>query len=278
MSKFTARNFELPLGKKTYIMGILNITPDSFSDGGRYFDLDLAIKHIDEMINDGVDIIDIGAMSTRPNSKRIDEDEEISRLVPVFEYLREKSYFEKYPISVDTFNVKTARVSLEYGAAIINDVSGEINNDMLNLIREYNAGYIFMHARGLAENIPDYPLGVVADVDKFFEQAISAADNVGLKRTQICLDPGLGFGKNTAENMQVLNAGKQLKREDIAYLVALSRKRFIGDISKIAEPEKRDEYSIVASLMGGGDMIRVHDVKNAVRIAKIFDDLRYYNG
>jgi dihydropteroate synthase len=121
-------------------------------------------------------------------------------------------------------------------------------------------------------------LGVVADVDKFFEQAISAADNVGLKRTQICLDPGLGFGKNTAENMQVLNAGKQLKREDIAYLVALSRKRFIGDISKIAEPEKRDEYSIVASLMGGGDMIRVHDVKNAVRMAKIFDDLRYYNG
>lgn len=260
----------LPLGGKTYVMGILNVTPDSFSDGGLYFSAEAAFAHALGMIGDGADIIDIGAMSTRPGSEPVTPSEEIKRLGPVMRLFAEEGLTSRTMISADTVYPETAECMLSNGARIVNDVSGRYNPEIASLVKKYGAGYILTHAPVPAGAEKEYPYGVAADVNAFFVLCLRNAHRDGLGRSQICLDPGFGFGKNAEQNAELFRSLNLLKRENYALLAALSKKRFLG--------EDRDEATLVADVMADCDIVRVHDVKNTVRTLKIADRLRNRNG
>ncbi|MBR1811142.1 MAG: dihydropteroate synthase [Clostridia bacterium] len=268
---FRGKNFSFPLGKKTYVMGILNVTPDSFSDGGKFFSYENALSHAQQMEAAGADIIDVGAWSTRPGSVRITVEEEIERLSCLPALCDRLSV----PVSVDTFNVKTAAYALDCGAAIINDVSGKYNPAMAELVRANGCGYIVMHAP-LAEAGTDmvYPNGVCADIDAFFTQMLEQLTAAGIDAAQICLDPGFGFSKNTQDNLDILQHLDTLKRDGVCLLSAPSRKRFLGDVAGIKEADKRDVATAAAgviSIQKGADMIRVHDVAGCMQAVRTAD-------
>ncbi len=269
-SSFCGNDFSFPLGKKTYIMGILNVTPDSFSDGGKYFSPQKALSRAVEIEKEGADIIDIGAMSTRPGSERISVKEEIERLSCLPEIVSSIGI----PVSVDTFNCETAVFALEHGASVINDVSGVFNREMAEVVKQYNCGYIVMHAPNQrAEINADYPHGVVKSVESFFDFMMSKLTDFGIADDRICLDPGFGFSKNTADNIDLLRNLSSLKR-DVCLLTALSRKRFIGDVTEVAESDMRIFGSSAAGVIAveqGTDMLRVHDVRAAVESSRIAD-------
>lgn len=252
-------------------MGVLNITPDSFSDGGLYRDPAAAVAHAIQMERDGADLIDVGAMSTRPFGEPIEEAEEIERLSCLGEIIRTLSC----PVSVDTVNLSTARYALEQGAAVINDVSGVFRPDMARLVREFGCGYIVMHRGGpRTEQDADYPNGVTADVGAFFDRMLSRLVREGISAESVCLDPGYGFSKNTADNLTLLRQAERLKRNGVCLLTALSRKRFVGAASGVEAPEERDAASAaagVAAIQKGSDMLRVHNVKMAVACARMAD-------
>lgn len=258
--RFSGQSFSFPLGEKTYIMGIVNITPDSFSDGGRYFAGEDALRHACELERQGADLVDVGAMSTRPNSERISVQEEIERLSCLGEICRHLSV----PVSVDTFNPETAQFALRQGAAIINDVSGCFQPDMAAVVREAGCGYVVMHWRSeRAEKEVEYPGGVIRDVRAYFDDMMETLTNAGLTPEQICLDPGFGFAKNTRQNLELLRALSQLQTQGVCLLSALSRKRFVGEVSGVAEADRRDvgtAAGCVISVQQGADMVRVHNV------------------
>ena len=248
--------------KKTNVMGILNVTPDSFSDGGKFLDCENALTHTLEILGDGADIIDIGACSTRPGSVPVDEKTEIRRLIPVLDAIKREKLFSRALFSVDTFNANTAEMALDYGVKIINDVSGKVSPNMLYLAKKYTAGIIFTHN---PENT-DYKYGIAADVNLFFSDAVRKSKIAGLNFSQICLDPGFGFGKNREQNIELLNALPLLKRNNVFTLCGVSRKRFL---------DKSDEKTHIADILADCNIIRVHDVKNAVETIKIADELSY---
>lgn len=255
-------------------MGILNITPDSFMDKGSCFSIPAAVKHALEMQAEGADIIDIGAMSTRPGSGYISPDEEIGRLAPVMEQLMEKL---EVPVSVDTVYAQTAVYALDHGAAIINDVSGVFDEPMAKVIKEYEAGWIVTHTGGLtAGAATEYENGVTECVKAFFDEMLEKTAEYGISRPQICLDPGFGFAKNTAQNLELLSNLNKLKKEDIALLCGVSAKRFIGDITGHAEPSKRLYGTLganIAAVYAGADIVRVHNVREHVEALKVIDRL-----
>lgn len=261
------------------IMGILNITPDSFSDGGLYFDSAAASAHADKMINDGADIIDIGAMSTRPGSEKITSEREIDRLERVLYGIREKS---DIPISIDTVYPETADFALENGADIINDVTGVFNGEMASVVKKHGAGWIVMHNKSSdAGDKVDYKNGIINDISEFFDMMISKCVKFGIPEENLCLDSGFGFGKNTAENIDILKNTDKLSDRNIMYLTALSRKRFIGDITGETDASKRDVGTLAADLLaclGGSDILRVHDVKSTRDAVEIFEAWRKFNG
>lgn len=268
---FKAGKHEFPLGKRTYVMGILNYTPDSFSDGGKYFTPEKALERALEMQEQGADIIDIGANSTRPDAVILTAEEEKERLVPVIEAVCGKV---KTAVSVDTFYPVCAEAALKAGADIINDVSGVFNPDMAKLAVKYGAGYIVMHNPCGAADTAEYENGVVADVRKFFVDAITLAVQSGLPKNQLCLDPGLGFGKSCEDNLELIANTQWLKFKDIALLVAGSRKRFIGTVSGEENSALRDAGTVAAhtaAIAGGADIIRVHDVFSGVQGARVAD-------
>ena len=261
------------------IMGILNITPDSFSDGGLYFDSAAASAHADKMIDDGADIIDIGAMSTRPGSEKITFEREIDRLERVLYGIREKS---DIPISIDTVYPETADFALENGADMINDVTGVFNGEMASVAKKHGAGWIVMHNKSSdAGDKVDYKNGIINDISDFFDMMISKCVKFGIPEENLCLDPGFGFGKNTAENIDILKNTDKLSDRNIMYLTALSRKRFIGDITGETDASKRDAGTLAADLLaclGGSDILRVHDVKSTHDAVEIFEAWRKCNG
>lgn len=261
------------------IMGILNVTPDSFSDGGLYFDSAAASAHALSMISDGADIIDIGAMSTRPGSEKLPPESEIDRLERVLYSIREQS---SVIISIDTYYPETADFALENGADIINDVSGKFNPEMASVVRKHGAGWILMHNRAsdAGEEIT-YPGGVVSDISSWFADVLRQSERAGLSRDNICLDPGYGFGKNTQENMEILKNTQSLVPDDVMFLTALSRKRFIGEITGEREAFRRDSGTLAADMLAclaGSDILRVHDVKSTHDMVRIFEAWRNYNG
>ena len=274
MKEFVCRNRNICIDGKGLIMGIVNVTPDSFFDGGEFLDSVSATDHIKNMIADGADIIDIGAMSTRPGSKPVSVDEEINRLTPV---LTEAVKIKNIIISVDTVNYETAEFALKNGAHIINDVSGIFSNEMASVVKKYNAGWVMTHTSGVPSgSIVEYPDGVVVAVNDFFEAFIRKVESFGILKNHICIDPGFGFAKTTADNIELLKNLEKVVRTDVAFLTALSRKRFIGEVTGTADPEDRLAGTLTAdiiALMKGTDIVRVHDVNETRQTIAIYNSI-----
>lgn len=268
---FRAGKHEFPLGKKTYVMGILNYTPDSFSDGGMYFSPEAAFEHALQMSGQGADIIDIGANSTRPDAEILTAGQEKERLLTVLPKICGRV---DAAISVDTFYPVCAEAALKAGVDIINDVSGVFNPEMAKLAVKYGAGYIVMHNPCGSAAAAEYESGVVAEVRKFFVDSIELAARCGLPKERLCLDIGLGFGKTYEDNLELIANMQWLKFKGIALLAAGSRKRFIGKASGQSDSALRDSGTVAAhtaAIAGGADIIRVHDVFSGVQGARVAD-------
>ncbi|MBR3974351.1 MAG: dihydropteroate synthase [Clostridia bacterium] len=263
MREFIMRDKKLVLGNKTYIMGIVNITPDSFSDGNQFFSVESALTQCEKLIADGADIIDIGACSTRPDSTPVSEEEEWERLKGILPELRKMT---DAPISVDTFRESIAEECLEMGADIINDVSGVYSSSMAQLIKKYNAGWILMHGgvkTGKTESIVDFENGVVQSVQDFFDAVLLNAKNDGLNESNICLDIGFGFSKTNEQNIELFKNLDTLDTGLSALLSGLSRKRFIGALSEDTDVSDRLGGTLASNVLSvekGVDIVRVHEV------------------
>lgn len=272
---FHCGNFKIQLNKRTLIIGILNVTPDSFSDGGRYFDLNKAYKRALEIELEGADIIDIGGESTRPGSLKVSLDEELNRVVPLVTRLSKRL---KIPISVDTTKFEVARETLKAGASIINDISGlRYDSKIAGLCAEYNAGLILMHMKGSPDVMQKFPRykDIVNEVRVYLKEAALLAKEAGVKAENIVIDPGIGFGKNLSHNISLIKNLKVLKKLGFPILVGLSRKYFLGIITGLDVGDRLIPTIAANSIaiMNGADIIRVHDVKENILSAKIVDAL-----
>jgi len=249
---------------KTLLMGVLNVTPDSFSDGGRFFDRDRAVERAIEMAVEGADIIDVGGESTRPGSREVPVEEEIRRVVPVIEKLAGSI---KFKISVDTRKSMVAEAALKAGASIINDVSGlRHDKDMARIAAKYGAGMILMHMRGTPENMQDFPeySDLIGEIKNSLKFSADEAFKAGVKKDSIAVDPGIGFGKTVEQNLEILNRLEEFKGLGLSLCIGVSRKSFIGKLLDKPVAEDRLAGTIatcVAAVMKGARIIRVHDVK-----------------
>lgn len=271
----------LDVGKRTIVMGILNVTPDSFSDGGEYFSRNKAVEHALEMVEEGADLIDIGGESTRPGAKKISLEEERKRVIPV---LKEVIDSVDVPISVDTYKSEIAKEVLDLGAFMINDVTAfRGDNDLLNVIIEHDVPVCIMHMKGTPRNMqvnPHYD-DIMGEIRTFLEERIKLFVSKGGKRENIIVDPGIGFGKRTGDgiedNCEILRNLSVLKDLDCPILVGASRKKFIGNICNGKETlsaKQRLEGSLAANCIAvanGADIVRVHDVKETRRCIDVVD-------
>lgn len=264
----------LRLGEKTLIMGVLNITPDSFSDGGKFFRRNSAVAHALEMEHDGADIIDIGAESTRPGAKPLAAKEELMRVLPVLEKLRGNL---KIPISVDTQKAEVAGAAISAGAEIVNDISALRSDPRIaEVISNHKVGVILMHMRGRPRTMQKGPFArdVVPDVMDGFREALRRARKAGIARSQVLLDPGIGFGKNYKQNFELLARLRELTQLGYPIVVGSSRKAFIGDALGGVIANERiwgTAATVAASILNGAHIVRVHDVKEMAQVARIAD-------
>jgi dihydropteroate synthase len=266
----------------TLVMGILNLTPDSFADGGRYFTPELAINRSEEMISEGVDIIDIGAESTKPGSDRISEDEELNRLLPVLTELSKKDLSKlDVTISVDTTRSKVAQAAINLGARYINDVSGgAADSEMYRVIADNpHMQYIMMHWRAHSKNMDQFTeyKDLVRDVKEELEMRIEAAIRVGVQPEQIIIDPGIGFSKLPEQNWQILRSIDRFMILGYPVLVGASRKRFLGELTGESQPDNREAASLaITSAMArqGVWAVRTHSVKPHKDVIAVVNALR----
>ena len=252
-------------------MGILNLTPDSFSDGGRFTTIDSAVSAAKEMLDDGADIIDIGGESTRPGAAAVSENDELQRVMPVVEAIAAGT---SAVISVDTSKAAVARATLERGAHIINDVSAMTSDPkMAAIIAEFNAGIVLMHMQGTPRTMQNNPTyhNVVTEVSEYLAQRINAAEADGIDRRNIAIDPGIGFGKTTEHNLLLLAQLSELKKHQLPLLVGLSRKRFIGTLNGTPVEDRLagSLAGLTCAIVNGAHIMRVHDVAMSHRAAKI---------
>ena len=270
---FEGKNFSFELGKKTYIMGILNVTKDSFADGGKYNTPEKAKEHVAEMLLQGADVIDIGAHSTRPDSQLISPQEELEIIKQYLPFLSNEF---NCVFSVDTFYPEVAEYALNNGASIINDVSGTFNEEMAKIVKKYDCGWIIMHTGGgNANTVPEYKTSVTDDVVSFFDDVLEKCDMHNISHKSIMLDIGIGFGKTYEQNIEVIKNIAKIKRNNVALLTALSLKRVVGTATD-AEKDDRLFGTISANslaIANGTDFIRVHNVKENVLGAKMADAL-----
>ena len=270
---FKGNGFSFEINKRTYIMGILNVTPDSFFDGGQWNSPEKAVEHALKMQEDGADIIDIGAQSTRPGSTLLSEDEELEIIK---KYIPAVTSAVNVPVSVDTFYPKVAEYCLENGAKIINDVSSKMDREMALVVKKHNAGWIVMHTgNASASQEADYSKcgGVVNDVLAFFDKAEEIVAEYSISRENICFDMGFGFGKSHFDNLELLRNIDKLKTPERALLTALSCKRLVKNETG-ADGYDRVFGTLAAdtlAIAGGTDFIRVHHVKEACLAAKMTD-------
>lgn len=264
---------DIVLGDRTLLMGVLNVTPDSFSDGGKYSDPDRAFARAVELEEEGADILDIGAESTRPGSQRIPEAEELRRLVPLLKRLRGRLAI---PISVDTYKSGVAEKALEHGAEIINDPSGILLDLHLpRVVTKYDAGLIINHMRGTPETwtklppIKDLMRSIAIDLDA----ALHRARQVGVQKHQIVIDPGLGFGKRREQNSEILANLGGLRVFDLPILVGPSRKSFLKKEQEVLT-EFATAGAVAASILNGASIVRVHDVKAMKSVVEVVDAIR----
>jgi dihydropteroate synthase len=266
------RERALQLGERTLIMGVLNVTPDSFSDGGKYQDPDRAFARAVELEEQGADLIDVGAESTRPGSARISEAEELRRLVPVLKRLRNKL---AVPISVDTYKASVAEKALELGAEVINDPSAlTFDADLARKVASANAGLILNHMRGTPETWAKLPplKGVMRTIAAELDASVHRAVRAGLDRRQLVIDPGLGFGKRKEQNAEILAQLGELARLELPMLVGASRKHFLTRESDV-ETEFATAAAVAASVLNGAHIVRVHDVKTMKLVVDVADEI-----
>ena len=274
------RSGTFTLGKRTLVMGVLNVTPDSFSDGGKFFDAKRAVQHALAMQSDGADIVDVGAESTRPGSEEISVAEELSRLLPVLGRLRGKL---KIPISVDTQKATVAEMALGGGAEIINDISGlRCDPELARVATRHGAALILMHMRGTPRTMQKGPFArdVMRDVIAGLKQSIATAKKYGVPSSQMVIDPGIGFGKNYAQNYELLAKLPELAKLGYPLMIGTSRKGFLGaTLAKNGKPAPVEERiwataaTVAASILNGAHVVRVHDVAEMKQIALVTDAL-----
>jgi len=269
---------ELKLGERTLIMGVLNVTPDSFSDGGKFMDPDRAFARAVELEEQGADIIDVGAESTKPGSTPISAAEENRRLIPVLKRLRGKL---TVPLSVDTYKAEVAALAIEHGAEIINDPSGlTFDPQLAKTVVEHDAALVLNHMRGRPETWAKLPplRDMMGTIVRELEATVNRARHAGVDRSRIVIDPGIGFGKRKEQNSEILAKLGELARLDLPVLVGPSRKSFLA---KQTEEETRfaTAAAVTASILAGAHVVRVHDVAEMRLVAQVADEvLRYAAG
>jgi dihydropteroate synthase len=270
----------LVLGERTLVMGVLNVTPDSFSDGGKFLELGSAIEQAYAIERAGADLLDIGGESTRPGSAETPASEELDRILPVLEALRERL---KIPISVDTRRASVAELALRAGAELLNDVSGLKSDPRIaEVAARYGVPLILMHMRGEPRTMQVGPFArdVIKDVLQGLRRSVAIARKAGMAKSQVILDPGIGFGKNFAQNYELLNKLPQLAKLGHPLLVGTSRKGFLGaTLARDASPAPPEERiwgtaaTVTASILNGAHIVRVHDVAEMFQVARVADCL-----
>jgi dihydropteroate synthase len=267
-------NYQFFWGTKTYIMGILNVTPDSFSDGGEFNQINSALIQAKKTIQNGVDIIDIGGQSTRPGAVQISLEEELNRVIPIIKTIRQH---QDIPISIDTTRAEIAEKAIAAGADLINDISGATyDSEMLATAAKLEVPIILMHIKGTPQtmqNLTDYQ-DLIAEIRDFFQQQIRKAIAYKIKPANIIIDPGIGFAKNVAQNIQLIQQLSQLKTCNQPLLIGVSRKSFIGQIIGQDNPKNRvwgTAAACCSAIANGADLIRVHDVAEMFDVARVAD-------
>ena len=268
---------DLQLGERTLIMGVLNVTPDSFSDGGKHMDPDRAFARAVEIEEQGADIIDIGAESTRPGSERISAAEENRRLIPVLKRLRGKL---SVPLSVDTYKAEVAELAIAHGAEIINDPSGlTFDPQLAKIVVQHDAGLVLNHMRGRPETWAKLPplRDLIGTIVRELEATVSRARHAGVDRSHIVIDPGIGFGKRKEQNSEILAQLGQLARLEMPLLVGPSRKSFLAQ-----QDEEQTRFAtaaaVTACILAGAHIVRVHDVVEMRVVARVADEVLRYRG
>jgi len=271
--KLRLRDKELELGKRTLVMGVLNVTPDSFSDGGLYLDPKRAEERAWEMVEEGADIIDIGGESTRPGAEPLPLEEELRRVMPVLEALGPSF---PVPISIDTYKAKVAEEALKAGASIVNDISGlGFDQDMAEVVAHYGAALVIMHIKGTPKDMQLNPTygDVLGEIKAYLRERIEKAEKAGVRSDAIIVDPGIGFGKRLEHNLEIFRRMKELEELGKPILVGPSRKRFIGEILGV-ETSQRLYGTLAAvafSILQGVHIVRVHDVKPCRQLVDVID-------
>lgn len=283
MNTSSINNITLNSGSKTIylnkpiVMGILNLTPDSFYDGGKFDSEKSILMQVEKMLNEGADIIDIGAVSTRPGSMKISQKEEFKRLSSVIKTI--KKHFSSVNISIDTFHSGIAEKMIKEGADIINDISGgTFDTKMFDIIAKYNTPYILMHIKGTPENMQNNPQynNVVNEINDFFKLQLSIVKRIKGNTQNIILDPGFGFGKTLEHNYRILNNLNEFKNHGLPVLAGLSRKSMINKVLNTKPSDALNGTCVLntIALLNGANILRVHDVKEAVEAVKLVSMLK----
>jgi dihydropteroate synthase len=275
--KLTWRNYCLDFSRKTYIMGVLNVTHDSFSDGSLYFDISAAIERAHMMAEEGADIIDIGGESTRPGSERIAAEEELRRTIPVIDALAREV---KIPVSIDTYKSEVARRALDAGASMVNDISGlRFDPEMPEVVSQYDVPVVIMHIKGTPRDMQQNPQyeALIPEIMDYLRVGITVAKRAGIPDDKIVIDPGIGFGKTFEDNLKIIHHLHEFTFLKKPILIGPSRKAFIGKILGDVPVTDRLEGTAAAvsiSIMNGANIIRVHDVKEMVKVSKVADAIK----
>jgi dihydropteroate synthase len=279
----------LEIGKKTLVAGILNVTPDSFHDGGRYNDLESALTRARIMIEDGADIIDIGGESTRPGSSHISADEEMLRVIPVIKELSKETHIQ---ISIDTYKAEVAEEAIKAGAQIINDISGlQADDEMARVAAENNTPIIIMHIKGHPHDFPKDPVydNLIPEIISFFERRIEYAVKSGIAHNNIIIDPGIGFGKRPEHNIAILRQLNDFKCLNLPIMIGTSRKSFISKVLELSDEQYLPEsdsrlvrqgesasgmtgtlVTLIIAVINGANIVRVHDVRETIQAIKMY--------
>jgi len=271
-------NFEFDFLKKTYIMGILNVTPDSFYDGGRFFNPQKAVEHALRMVDEGADIIDVGGESTRPGAQPVSIDEELKRVIPVIEAITKKI---SIPISIDTYKACVAEEAIKAGATIINDISGlRFDPEMAYIASKYSVPVVLMHIKGTPKDMQKNPHyeALIPEIIEYLRESIIMAKQAGIDENMIVIDPGIGFGKLPEHNLQIIKNLREFCYLGKPILIGVSRKSFIGKVLNEPSPDKRLEgtaAAVTASILNGANIVRVHDVGFMSKIVKVADAIKF---
>lgn len=276
--KLSFHSFEFDFLKKTYLMGILNVTPDSFFDGGRYLNVNIATEQALRMVDEGADIIDIGGESTRPGAEPVTVDEELKRVIPVIEALCKKI---SIPISIDTYKARVAELAIQAGATIVNDISGlRFDPEMPAVVSKYKVPVVIMHIKGTPKDMQKNPSynALIPEIIEYLRESIVIAKKAGIREDMIIIDPGIGFGKLPEHNLEIIKRLKDFTHLGKPVLIGVSRKSFIGKILNDAPPEGRLEgtaAAVVAGILNGANIVRVHDVGFMHKVVKVADAIKF---